>query len=934
MRAWLFIGSLGCVIQIQAQISVYDCGAISQIVTQSEIEAANNEYYKQCIMFIPPETYEFNGSLNSKVTAATNIHLREGVHIGPFTQDGQFWLKIQPKSDFDVAVMNYENLNNVLKFEKLELGISLPQDVLTKVNNFVEELPVPNTEKLNPYLDWELRVYAEFTPAVAEWPFVIDGFYTKEYEVNMPEILPIPNNFEYYGDAEYALIGGWDETATNFPFRIRFAPNQIGLWTGKIKIEVNGELIHTSVPFNFNVIESGNVGYVKVGINKRYLRREGTFFPVGCNLNWPETTAASDPLLANYLTKPSGFTPEGYRQYPCIPRVYDKYKDMMTLLSNGGGNYFRWIMYPVSTDIEWEKIGDYTDRLNMAQEMDEIVEHAKDLDLYIHWNMQIHFSLQFSANAYDRRWAWDSEFNNSQYCYRTLINSTNPIDFFTNETAKQYYKQRLRYILARWGYSTNVAVWELFSEISNVGAPEADNNDYYLQGNNWMIYRDWQVEMAEYLKSMYHGQCHLVTASYGGEKHPDDDTFESPYMDIMTSNIYDYEEPDFGLFSINKVASTILNDPNSNSYTHTVTKPMIFSEMDPIDALCDDSRIEVIRNIWQCTFSGLAGALSWDMQITPEHFGVYGQIRNFIEGIDFDAGGWHPGAVDQQIIYDMDYSTVPPTATGVLKNEWTFNYEYAKYMDGLVDVPDVGKRVKKGDFSYLRSGDKNFAIGVLTNKTRNIKNTATCYEGAWPLTILNIEEPIYGYDTLDISMDVNAKDEDLFVTSLMGNKKKYYIEYHGINSDNFYQLSQGKNNNSLLQLKLNFGDYFSGKSIVPVKVRRKNYGFPQFYNSPILEDTLSIQFNNKLFVEHTDSILLRGFKVYPNPVSTNLNLVNLSREAPFKIVISTIDDKTLFEKDNCVDMEILDFSDYNSGIYILKIIHNEQDYEMFKIIKL
>ena len=144
---------------------------------------------------------------------------------------------------------------------------------------------------------------------------------------------------------------------------------------------------------------------------------------------------------------------------------------------------------------------------------------------------------------------------------------------------------------------------------------------------------------------------------------------------------------------------------------------MIFSEMDPIAALCDENRIEVIRNIWQCTFSGLAGALSWDMQLTPELFGVYGQIRNFIEGIDFDAGGWHPGAVDQNIQYDIDYSTVPPSVNGVIKNEWAYNYEYAKYMDGLVDVPDVGKRIKKGDLVYLRSADKNFAIGVLTNKT-------------------------------------------------------------------------------------------------------------------------------------------------------------------------------------------------------------------------
>lgn len=685
-------------------------------------------------------------------------------------EDSLFSLMTIPKSVFPIS-SNYSNLDSVSKLKKLELGVGLPEVLLQKVNNFVREEAVPNRDKLNPYLDWELRVYAEFKSPSTDAPFVIDGFYTKDFSVNMPKVLPLPKNRDVYTDAEYAAVGGWTERSNAYPFRIRFAPPEVGSWQGILKIEVNGVLVYSSESFKFTVIESGNPGYVRVGVNKRYLRRENTFFPIGCNLNWPETTMANDPLLAEHLSSSLGFAPEGYRETYCIPRVYDKYKEMMTLLSKGGGNYFRWIMYPVSTEIEWEKLGDYTKRLHMAQEMDEIVEHAEELDLFIHWNLQIHYSLQKSVNAYYRKWAWDFPTNGAEYCYKTLVNSENPMEFFTDITAKRYYKQRLRYILARWGYSTNVAVWELFSEISNVGAPEADNNEFYMQGTNWTIYRDWQVEMAEYIKSMYHGQCHLVTASFGGEKHPDDNTFESPYMDIMTSNIYDFEKPDFGLFAVNKVAGTMLNDSNPQAYTPLIAKPMIFSEMDPIDALCDKEGLEVIRNIWQCTFSGLAGALSWDMQITPDKFNVYGQIRNFIEGIDLDGEGWHPGAVDQVITYDVDYSTFPPRIGQPKNTSWYFNEEYAKFMDGFVDPPgNPPTRLKRADLIYLRSGNKDQCIGVVSNKTYNIRTESSCFKSIW-----DYPAPL---DT-DSSQRIETIEEDLILRNLNFRKRKdrYLVNY-------------------------------------------------------------------------------------------------------------------------------------------------------------
>lgn len=41
-------------------------------------------------------------------------------------------------------------------------------------------------------------------------------------------------------------------------------------------------------------------------------------------------------------------------------------------------------------------------------------------------------------------------------------------DFFTSEDAKARYRNYLRYIVARWGYSPAIAAWEFFNEVDNI----------------------------------------------------------------------------------------------------------------------------------------------------------------------------------------------------------------------------------------------------------------------------------------------------------------------------------------------------------------------------------------------------------------------------------------------------------------------------------
>jgi hypothetical protein len=923
-----------CLIAVQQGLaqSVYDCNVYNPLVTQAEIMAVPYEYNKQCILF-DQQNYSFSGNLNRMVSAATSIHLKPGVHIGPFTGNGAVVLKIKDQKEFDIAVMNYADLNNVLKFEKLELGITLPTDILEKVNNFVNNAAVGVEDKLNPYLDWETRVYAEFRPADADFPFVIDGFYTKEFTPwNVTTLPPLGPGQQSYSEADYKALGGYIENPTDYPFRVRFAPNKIGKWKALVKIEVGGVLVHTSSVFEFNVIESGNPGYVRVGINKRYLRREGTFYPLGCNLNWPETDEVRDPELAAKLTYFNGnedvVSNEGYMNNVAVPRVYDKYRDYMNLLADGGANYYRSIMYPASTEIEWEHLGNYTKRLSMAQEMDEIVNTAKARDLFIHWNMQIHYSFQYSDNAFDRYWCWQSgmqlEGTTHNFAYRSLVESDNPVDFFTDSDAKDYYKQRLRYILARWGYSTNVAVWELFSEISNVGAGASDGNEWYLTGTNWERYRDWQVEMANYLKTMYHGQCHLVTASYGSKKHQDDNTFQYPSMDIMTSNIYDYAEPSFGKFFLDNVAGDILNDASGLSYSYQNTKPMLFSETDPIDAMCDNTKLEGHRAIWQSVFSGLAGSLSWDMQKHPQHFGIYGQIRNFIDGIDFDAGGWHPGASIQNSVYDVDYTTSPPTI-GLVSTNWSHNYDYAKFMDGFVDHPDDGLRLKKADLVYLRSGDNENCIGVLSNKTFNIRTKGLfCYNSIW-----NYLPPLDVFE----SSNVASIEEDLILKelNLFKKKDKYLVNYFYRNNANtpvysqYVYLNQPKLS---MPLGTNYNNY-----LVPFKASNLNQITTDINSESITSDD-GISKDDVLseFLDITN-LLRSQIEIYPNPTNGDI-YIEFGDQIGKAIYIKSLEGKILLSTLKCEGITSLSLDSLNSGIYTIEIIVENGLLITEKIIKL
>ncbi|MEN9399558.1 MAG: hypothetical protein RL632_659 [Bacteroidota bacterium] len=671
------------------------------------------------------------------------------------------------------------DISAIPQFAKAEFALHFPKEIEERVNRFIsaskeQSEQAPNDEMLNPYLEWELRFYGEFEHISTGKKITIDGFYTTEFKSWMKNPLKPGPKHELYMDDEYRKLGDWMELPTANPFLVRFAAPDTGIWRVVFYVQTKDGNLDKSVPMEFNVVASNDPGYVHVAENQRFLALGDHFFPaIGPNIKWPETNPYMDPEFAQLM----GPASENYRPNFSVPRVYEKFLEYMTKVSRNGVKTARIIQFPASNEIEWEHVGDYTSRLHMAQEMDRILEHAEELGLYLQWNMAIHLTFKFNAYGVNQ-WDWiddpkTAEDGINAFGYKAAFGLVEPLDFLKNADAKKYYKQRIRYILARWGYSTRISVFEILSEISNISNINYGNESDKFYESNWPVYREWMIEMAGYIKSQYYGQVHVLTGSYSGDKAVEDSTYEDASFDLMSFNNYDISAPNFATFftgsntsngkggpRVYGVSNVYLNEDcafvqekHIDSYScrsvgdscrHNV-KPLMYAETDPMQTICDTNGTEVRRAIWQSAFSGLAGAMSWEAQRTPKILIDYAFLHQFLMTYPLQKGNWHPGA--SQLNAD---------------GSWTYDAAAYNAMDG---EPEAGA-FKNADLMYLRSMTGDSAIGVITNKTYSVYSLTDCFEQE-----MNLPDPGYGQQKT-----VSLRKEGLKIKVV--NRGKYLVSFY------------------------------------------------------------------------------------------------------------------------------------------------------------
>ena len=136
--------------------------------------------------------------------------------------------------------------------------------------------------------------------------------------------------------------------------------------------------------------------------------------------------------------------------------------------------------------------------LDSAKRVDEIVQAAEKAGVAI--QLVLHHHGQFSTRA-NSQWA-DHPWNKANGGWLSA-----PDEFFANPRAIALTKAKLRYAIARWGYSTALMAWEVFDRV------ELTDAIYHRHADEVAA---WHRDIAEFLRQQdpYH---HLITTSASPE---------------------------------------------------------------------------------------------------------------------------------------------------------------------------------------------------------------------------------------------------------------------------------------------------------------------------------------------------------------------------------------------------------------------------------
>ena len=270
-------------------------------------------------------------------------------------------------------------------------------------------------------------------------------------------------------------------------WQVRYAPRELGDYSATFRVrDRSGEV--TAGPVSFRCVEDRSErrseGFARISDappgSPRYFRLDSGrgLFLIGHNV----TTYAAD-----------------------LDTLFQKMK-------GGGENYTRYWMWSAGLGLEWGlPVGRY--RMNAAYDLDRLLEKADEYDvrLMICFDTHQDFIGGWARNPYNKA--------NGGPC-------ATPMDYFTDEQARRLYRNRLRYIVARWGYSTSVLAWEFGNEME--GWPGA-------QEHRDVIAR-WHAEMARTLADLDPFDHPITSSLWTTEGWPE--LWKLPEMEFVQSHFY------------------------------------------------------------------------------------------------------------------------------------------------------------------------------------------------------------------------------------------------------------------------------------------------------------------------------------------------------------------------------------------------------------
>jgi hypothetical protein len=352
----------------------------------------------------------------------------------------------------------------------------------------------------NPFDPDEVSVQGHFKgPDGSET--IVDGFYFQDFT----------DNHSPKDTWDHLLPKGSPEWV------VRFAPTLPGAYSWWVtRHDASGSA--ASAPAALAIAPGTAHGFVRVAPNHTHFERDdgSAFYPMGADVAWPSKDGLFDydrwlPLLAQnggnavrLWVGPLAFTLERIKVPP----------GGMTFDPHTG--YIKNYLYPDLNERThngaadpWGGLGRID--LGNAWRLDYLIDLARQ--------QGIRYMLCLEASS-SLTGMWPiSPYNqiNGGPCAK-------PADFFTDPTARNFFKRRLRYLVARYGSSQQILAWEFFNEVNHFHDAKPGTVE------------SWHQEMGAYLKQIDLDR-HLVTTS-------DDPAMAAvPALDFGQYHPYDY--PDF-----------------------------------------------------------------------------------------------------------------------------------------------------------------------------------------------------------------------------------------------------------------------------------------------------------------------------------------------------------------------------------------------------
>lgn len=273
-------------------------------------------------------------------------------------------------------------------------------------------------------------------------------------------------------------------------WKARFAPVEMGDYkysfrvvNGKSEFSSEGKIFYSEKSKKDGFLQVNNIWSLKLSSGK-------IFRGLGENIGWEARSIDDQKYTFEYL----------------LPK-----------LKANGGNFFRTFMHYRNVPLEWNisenakglesrRYKDSKEKYHPTgiKRMDELVNLSDSLEMHVMLMIEWQNNLRP-----DRNWP------NNPYNKVNGGPAATPEEFFTNTDAKKQFKDRLRYMIARWGYSPAIGAWELMNEIDNAAYDKhkdvgGTSTDVIVISHDAIT--KWHTEMAAYLK-MNDPYQHIITTS-------------------------------------------------------------------------------------------------------------------------------------------------------------------------------------------------------------------------------------------------------------------------------------------------------------------------------------------------------------------------------------------------------------------------------------